>query len=421
MPPAGENDRNPKRKRGRKWFPRLRFGLRWIRTVSPVDSIIRRNVHRTSTFCGLMLHGSCSASSESWHGSNRGNTLAAENCRKRPSKSPFAPRKQRDFRGAKGDIVTQNAGELNHAGIMACHLFLSIRVVIIQQITNPAGGRPCPGLCYSVRPRSAAWRFSPWFRATASAAARWEPTRPGARETPAAGGTCNENICGPKQGEVLKGENELTAERRAMAEEAHARTVQRHPPQGDRAAFSGEYWDCHTRRRLSLRLLRHAAVQFRDQVRLRHRLAEFLEAHRRQGRGRSDRQEPRHAAGGGRLQQVPGPPGPRLRRRPQADRPALLHQFGFLEARRAEAGRGNRRTTRPPLREDGNRDFCRRLFLGRRGDLPPDRGREGDRRRLYGRKHGPSDLRERLHRSHRPCRGRAGGVRPGGRFLTSNF
>ena len=53
------------------------------------------------------------------HGSNHGNTLAAEKCRKRPSSSPFAPRKQRNFRGAKGDIFTQNAGELNHAAFRA--------------------------------------------------------------------------------------------------------------------------------------------------------------------------------------------------------------------------------------------------------------------------------------------------------------
>ena len=49
------------------------------------------------------------------HGSNHGSTLAAETCRERPSKSPFAPRKLRNFRGAKGDFVTRNATQLNHA------------------------------------------------------------------------------------------------------------------------------------------------------------------------------------------------------------------------------------------------------------------------------------------------------------------
>ena len=32
-----------------------------------------------------------------------------------------------------------------------------------------------------------------------------------------------------------------------MAEEAHARAVQRHPSPGTERAFSGAYWDCHTR------------------------------------------------------------------------------------------------------------------------------------------------------------------------------
>jgi hypothetical protein len=48
---AGENDRNPKRKRGRKSFPRLRFGLRWNRTVSPAGGIHSARLHPVEALC----------------------------------------------------------------------------------------------------------------------------------------------------------------------------------------------------------------------------------------------------------------------------------------------------------------------------------------------------------------------------------
>ena len=53
-------------------------------------------------------------------------------------------------------------------------------------------------------------------------------------------------------------------------------TVTRH--EGTERAFSGEYAANHADGPLSLHLLRHGALRFADQVRIRHRLAEFLEA-----------------------------------------------------------------------------------------------------------------------------------------------
>jgi len=74
------------------------------------------------------------------------------------------------------------------------------------------------------------------------------------------GVTCNEKMCGPREGEVLKGERELT-----VSDEQWRKKL----PQG---------------RHIPLHLLRHAAVRLRHEVRRRHRLAELLEAYRRQGR-----------------------------------------------------------------------------------------------------------------------------------------
>ena len=76
---------------------------------------------------------------------------------------------------------------------------------------------------------------------------------------------------------------------------------------------------------LRLRRLRPAAVLLRDQIRERHRLAELLPAARK--RRRQDRgPHLRHAAHRSALPPLRRPSRPCLRRRTEADRPALLHR-----------------------------------------------------------------------------------------------
>ena len=94
----------------------------------------------------------------------------------------------------------------------------------------------------------------------------------------AAAGTCSGKICGPKEGEVLKGENELTTSDEQWREKLTPRQFDV-TPQGNRARVYRRVLELPQGRRLSLRVLRRAAVQFPDQIRLRHRLAELLEAH----------------------------------------------------------------------------------------------------------------------------------------------
>ena len=157
---------------------------------------------------------------------------------------------------------------------------------------------------------------------------------------PAAGGTCNENMCGPKEGEVLKGENELTTSDEQWRKKLTPEQFNVTRRKGTEPAFSGAYWDCHTRG--VYRCVCCGAPLFSSETKFDSGTGwpSFWKPIDEQGRGRSGRREPRHAAGGGRVQQVPGPPGPRLRGRAEPDRLAVLHQFGFLEARRAEAGQG---------------------------------------------------------------------------------
>src|SRR2546426_4572482 len=88
---------------------------------------------------------------------------------------------------------------------------------------------------------------------------------------------------------------------------------------------------------------------------------------------------------------------------------ALESRQSQRRRRRAMLGRGGSR--------DGEGHLRRRLLLGRGGSVPPRGRRRLDCRRLLGRPLPEPDLPRRLLREHRPCRGRAGGVRPGARLL----
>ncbi len=48
---------------------------------------------------------------------------------------------------------------------------------------------------------------------------------------------------------------------------------------GTERAFTGQYWNSKEAGNVSLYLLRRGAVQFRNQIRFRQRLAEFLDRH----------------------------------------------------------------------------------------------------------------------------------------------
>jgi peptide methionine sulfoxide reductase msrA/msrB len=63
--------------------------------------------------------------------------------------------------------------------------------------------------------------------------------------TPAAAGTCNENMCGPKDGEVLKGEDELATSDEQWRKKLTPQQFNVARRKGTERAFSGEYWDCH--------------------------------------------------------------------------------------------------------------------------------------------------------------------------------
>ena len=113
-----------------------------------------------------------------------------------------------------------------------------------------------------------------------------------------------------------------TTSGRRSSRRISSRCCARRRPSGRSRARSN---DEHRRGTLRLRRLRPRSVLLDDEVRQRHRLAELLGAARQRGR-----HDARHSLGmvahGGALPPLRRPSRPRVRRRPEADRPALLHE-----------------------------------------------------------------------------------------------
>ena len=106
---------------------------------------------------------------------------------------------------------------------------------------------------------------------------------------------------------------------------------------GTEAPFTSPLLKEHRTGDVRLRRLRSAGLFVKDQIRQRHRLAEFLGAAAGRGR-RSERPHLRHDAHGEFLPPLRRPSRSCVRRRPEADRPALLHGRRGAQIRAGAAG-----------------------------------------------------------------------------------
>ena len=110
----------------------------------------------------------------------------------------------------------------------------------------------------------------------------------------------------------------------------------RHAEEGHRARVHGPELGQPREGHVPVRVLRPAALLLRHEVRLGHRLAELLAAARAEFREDGGGPELLLRAHGGDVPPLRRPPRPRLRRRPEAHGPALLHERDCHEVRPGE-------------------------------------------------------------------------------------
>ncbi len=114
-----------------------------------------------------------------------------------------------------------------------------------------------------------------------------------------------------------------------MAQPTRRRSLRHHPQRRHRNRLHRKILEPARQRHLSLHLLRQRALRFSDQIRVRHRMAQFLGAHRPRERNRNPRHHSRHGPHRHRLHRMRRSPRPRLRRRPRAHRSSLLHELSL--------------------------------------------------------------------------------------------
>ena len=171
-------------------------------------------------------------------------------------------------------------------------------------------------------------------------------------------------------------------DRQGARRQADPAAVRRDAARGHRAAVPERVLEQQEARDLRRRRLRRAAVLVARQVRLGHGLAELHAAARAEERDDQGGPAPVLDPHRGALEARRLAPGPRVRRRAGADRPALLHELGVAALRPARQARGGgvRRVPGrvreggcdgpPCVRGEGDGRPRRRLLLGRGGADP---------------------------------------------------
>ena len=110
--------------------------------------------------------------------------------------------------------------------------------------------------------------------------------------------------------------------------------------EGTERAFTGQYWDLHAKGIFRCVCCKNALFSSATKFDSGTGWPSFWEPIAKENVKTEERPQPGHGAQRGRVHRVRRPPGPRLRRRPQADRPALLHELGFAAVRQELAGVG---------------------------------------------------------------------------------